>query len=77
MSEPGGGLKLAGESLAVEDVVAEDEGAGVSGDEVAADEEGLGKAVGAGLDGVLDLDAPLAAVAEQIGEAGGVLRAWR
>ena len=43
-------------------------------DEVGADDEGLGQAVRAGLDGVLQVDAPLAAVAEQLLEARGVLR---
>ncbi len=44
-----------------------------SPDKVSADEEGLGKAVGAGLHGVTKLDSPLASVAEQVGKAGGVL----
>ena len=62
------------ELVAVEDVVAEDEGRIVVADEVGADDEGLGEAVRAGLDGVLQVDAPLAAVAEQLLEARGVLR---
>ena len=62
------------EVVAVEDVVAEDQGRVVVADEVGADDEGLGEAVRAGLDGVLQVDAPLAAVAEQLLEARGVLR---
>ena len=62
------------EVVAVEDVVAEDQGGTVVADEVGADDEGLGEAVRAGLDGVLQVDAPLAAVAEQLLEARGVLR---
>ena len=62
------------EVVAVEDVVTEDEGGVVVADEVGADDEGLGEAVRAGLDGVLQVDAPLAAVAEQLFEARGVLR---
>ena len=64
------------EAGAVEDVVAEHEGHGVVTDEVGADDEGLREAVGAGLHGVADLDAPLPAVAEQPLELVGVLRAW-
>ena len=45
---------------AVEDVVAEHERDGVVADEVGADDERLGEAVGARLHGVRDLDAPLA-----------------
>ena len=62
------------EVVAVEDVVAQHEGGVVVADEVGADDEGLGEAVRAGLDGVLQVDAPLAAVAEQLLEARGVLR---
>ena len=63
--------------LAVEDIVAEDEGAGVAGDEALADEEGLGEAVGAGLLGVVDFEAPLLAGAEQVAEARQIEWAWR
>mgnify|MGYP000172639273 CR=1 FL=1 len=66
-----GGAQAAGEVVAVEEVVAEHEGAGAVADEVFADDEGLGEAVGAGLDGVLQREAPLAAVAQQL------LKAWR
>ena len=62
------------EIVAVENVVAEDECRTLLADEVGPDDEGLGEAVGAGLDGVLQVDAPLAAVAEQLLEAWGVLR---
>jgi hypothetical protein len=43
-------------------------------DEVFADQEGLGQAVGAGLHGVLQVQAPLAAVAQQLLKARRVLR---
>ena len=62
------------EVVAVEDVVAQHEGRVVIADEVRADDEGLGETVRAGLDGVLQVDAPFAAVAEQLFEARGVLR---
>ena len=62
------------EVMTVEDVVAEDQGGRVVADEVGADDEGLGEAVWARLDGVVQVDAPLAAVAEQLLEARGVLR---
>ena len=62
------------EVVAVEDVVAQHEGRVVVADEVGADDEGLGETVRAGLDGVLQVDAPFAAVAEQLFEARGVLR---
>ena len=55
-----------GEIVAVEDVVAEDEAAAFAGEELLADEEGLGEAVGRGLDGVLDGDAPAFTGAEQL-----------
>ena len=62
------------EVVAIEDVVTQHEGRVVVADEVGADDEGLGKAVRAGLDGVLQVDAPLATVAEQLLEARGILR---
>ena len=46
--------------VAVEDVVAEHEGRVVVADEVGADDEGLSETVRAGLDGVLQVDAPAA-----------------
>jgi hypothetical protein len=70
----GGAAQAAGQVVAVEEVVAEDQGAGAVADEVLADDEGLGEAVGAGLDGVLQVEAPLVAVAQQLLEARGVLR---
>ena len=62
------------EVVAVEDVVAEDKGRVVVADEVGADDEGLGETIRAGLDGVLQVDAPRAAIAEELFEARGVLR---
>lgn len=66
-------LEGLGEVVTVEDVIAEDEAAALAGEEVFADEECLGEAVGRGLHGVLEGDAPLGAVAEQLLEARGVL----
>ena len=67
-------LQRLGEALAVEDVVAENEGHRIVTDVVGADDERLGQAVRRGLFGVADLQAPLAAVTEQPLEAGVVLR---
>ena len=65
------------EIVAVEDVVAEHEGARAVADELPPDDEGLGKTLGRGLHGVGKLDAPLAPAAEKLLEARRVLRAWR
>ena len=62
------------ESVAVEEVVAEHETDAVIADEVLADQEGLSQAVGAGLLGVLESHAIVAAVAEEPTEGGQVLR---
>ena len=62
------------EVVTIEDVVAENQRGVTVADEVGADDEGLGETVRAGLDGVLQVDAPLAAVAEQLLETRGVLR---
>ena len=69
----GGGLAQGlGEGLAVEDVVAEHQADAVAADKFFADDKGLGKAVGAGLLGVCDMDAEAATVAEQAAEGGVV-----
>ena len=60
--------------VAIEQVVAQHQRAGVVADEVFANDECLRQAVGAGLHSVLQVDAPLAAVAQQLLEARGVLR---
>ena len=62
------------EVVAVEDVVTQHEGRVVVADETGTDDEGLGKTIRAGLHRVLEVDTPLAAVAEQLLEARGVLR---
>ena len=51
--------------MPVEDVVAEHQGAALAGDEVAADDEGVGEAARLGLDRVVQVEAPLAAVAQK------------
>jgi hypothetical protein len=62
------------EPLAVEDVVAQHQGARLAAHEPLADDEGLGQAVGAGLLGVGELDAEAAAVAQEPLEVGQVRR---
>lgn len=69
-----GFLQVAAEAVAVEDVVAEHQGARLTGDEVFSDSEGLGQAVGARLLGVGEVDAVARAVAEQALEVGQVGR---
>ena len=58
-------LQALGEPVAVEDVVAQDQCAGVAADPVRADGEGLCQTVGARLLGVGELDAEVAPVAQQ------------
>ncbi len=60
--------------VAPEQVVAEYQRAWGMADEVAADDKSLRQAVGAGLHRVPQAQAPLAAVAEQLGKTRGVLR---
>ena len=67
-------LQVAAEAVAVEDVVAEHQGARLAGDEVLADREGLRQAVGARLLGVGQVHAVARAVPEQALEVGEVRR---
>ena len=67
-------LQVAAEAVAVEDVVAEHERARLAGDEVLADGEGLGQAVGARLLSVGEVHAVARAVPEQALEVGKVRR---
>ena len=69
-----GGLQYFAEVVAVKDVVAKDEGRGVAANEVGTKNKGLGKAIRAGLYDVLEIDAPLTAITEQLLKARGVLR---
>lgn len=69
-----GARQVARQAVAVEDVVAEHEGARLAGDEVLADGEGLGQAVGARLLGVGQVHAVARAVPEQALEVGQVGR---
>ncbi len=62
------------EAAAVEDVVAEDEGHRLVADEVRAEHEGLGDALGLLLDGVLELQAELGTVTQQPFELVPVVR---
>ena len=69
-----GASQVAGQAVAVEDVVAEHQRARLAGDEVLADGEGLRKAVRRGLLGVGEVDAVAGAVPEQALEVGQVGR---
>lgn len=69
-----GARQVAGQAVAVEDVVAEHQGARLAGDEVLANGEGLGQSVGARLLGVGEVHAVARAVAEQALEVGQVGR---
>ena len=69
-----GRLQLLDQVMAVKNIVAQHQGAGVVTDKVAADHKGLGQAIGAGLHRVLDVHAPSASVTEQLGKARRVLR---
>ena len=72
---PGGrALQLVDQAVAEEDVVAEHQRAGPAGHEVGTDDEGLGEPVGRLLHGVLEADAPLAAIAQQGLEPGLLVR---
>ena len=69
-----GARQVTGQAVAVEDVVAEHQGARLAGDEVLADGEGLRQAVGARLLGVGQVHAVARAVPEQALEVGQVGR---
>lgn len=69
-----GARQVAGQAVAVEDVVAEHQGARLAGDEVLADGEGLGQAVGTRLLGVGEVHAVARAVPEKALEVGQVGR---
>ena len=69
-----GARQVARKAVAVEDVVAEHQGARLAGDELLADGEGLGQAVGARLLGVGEVHAVARAVPEQALEVGEVRR---
>ena len=67
-------LEVAAEAVAIEDVVAEHQGARLAGDELLADGEGLRQAVRRGLLGVGEVHAVARAVPEQALEVGEVRR---
>lgn len=69
-----GARQVAGQAVAVEDVVAEHQGARLAGDELLADGERLGQAVGARLLCVGEVHAVAGAVPEQALEVGQVGR---
>lgn len=69
-----GARQVARQAVAVEDVVAEHEGARLAGDELLADSERLRQAVGARLLGVGEVHAVARAVPEQALEVGEVGR---
>ena len=61
----GGGAQLLRQSVAVEEIVAEDQAHGIGADEVGADQERFGDAARLALHRILHANAPLCAVAEQ------------
>ena len=69
-----GASQVAGQAVAVEDVVPEHQGARLAGDELLADGERLGQAVGARLLGIGEVHAVARAVPEQALEVGQVGR---
>ena len=69
-----GARQVARQAVAVEDVVAQHQGARLAGNELLADGEGLREAVGARLLGVGEADAVARAVTEQALEVGQVRR---
>ena len=60
--------------MAIENIVSKHQSAGGVADEVFADDKGLSQAIWAGLQGVLEVEPPVAAVTQQLLEARGVLR---
>jgi hypothetical protein len=60
--------------MAIEDVVTEHQGAGGIADKLGADDEGLCEPIRTRLHGVLQVDAPLATVAQQLFKTRRVLR---
>ena len=68
-------LKHLGETIAVEDVVAQNETSAVVADELLTDDEGLGQTIGGGLFGVFEMDTIIGAVAQKTLEARQVI--WR
>ena len=66
--------QLLDQIVPVEDVVAQYQGAGVRTHKLATDDEGLRQAIRTGLHRILDLHAPVGAVAQQLLEARRILR---
>jgi hypothetical protein len=65
LAAPGGAQELLLKTMAVKDVVAEDQAAIVRAHEVPTDDKGLGQAAGVGLDGVIQSQAALGAVGQK------------
>ena len=61
------------EIVAVKNVVTQHQGAGAVTHKILTNDEGLGQAVWARLHGILQVHTPLAAIAQQLLKAGGVL----
>ena len=70
----GGALEGGREPLPVIDVVAKHQGGGIVADELPADHERLGQAVGFRLGGVRDGQAPLRTVSQELAKTGRVVR---
>jgi hypothetical protein len=71
--EAGPFLKEGGKVMAVKDVVAEDKADGRVIDEGSSNKEGLGKTSGFWLNGILEAESELGAVAKKLFKTGGVL----
>ncbi len=69
-----GGFQLFLQIVAVEDVIAQHQRAIVAADKLFAEDKGLGQTVRAWLHFILQIQAPLAAVAQQLLEARRILR---
>ena len=63
--------------MAVEDIVAQYQAAGITSEEILADNEGLRKTIGRGLNGVGECEPPLRAIAQQLLKARRVVQASR
>lgn len=69
-----GTFQLFDQIMAIEDVVTQHQGAGALAHKFLADDESLGQAIRAGLNGILNIHAPLAAVTEQVSKMWRVMQ---
>lgn len=66
--------KLQVQVMTIEDVIPQHQGTGTASDEIAADDESLRQPVGAWLNGIVQVEPPVAAITQQLLEAGRILR---